>query len=161
MKNELSRGNEVYGNEVFQILIEYEISRSVRYPAPLAMLYIEMTPAAGLEEATLRQAPKIFTTALNAHLRSVDIPSGAGREYKVLLPTASDAGVRAVCERLISIFRNKFNTPSGNSIAFSLNIGAGAHAGGKSLTREVVMEKAESALKQAKLKGPNTYVMLS
>jgi hypothetical protein len=161
MKNDLSRGNEVYSDDVFQVLIEYEISRSVRYPAPLAMLYLEMTPSAGLEEGTLREAPKIFTTALNTHLRSVDIPSGAGREYKILLPTANDAGVRSVCERLISVFRNKFNTPSGNSIAFSLNIGAASHAGGTSLTREGLMEKAESALKQAKLKGPNTYVMLS
>ncbi len=32
MKNELSRGDEVYGNDVFQILLEYEVSRSVRYP---------------------------------------------------------------------------------------------------------------------------------
>lgn len=161
MTHELSRGNEVYSNDVFQVLIEYEISRSVRYPAPLAMLSIEMTPAAGLEEAALRDAPKIFTAALNTHLRSVDIPSGAGREYKVLLPTANESGVRTVCERLISVFRNKFNTRSGNSIAFSLNIGAASHAGGESLTREVLMEKAEAALKQAKLKGPNTYVMLS
>ena len=160
MKNELSRGNEVYSDDVFQVLMEYEISRSVRYPSPLALLHIEMTPAAGQEEATLREAPKIFTAALNTHLRSVDIPSGAGREYKVLLPAANEIGVRTVCERLISVFRNKFTTPSGNSIAFSLNIGAAAHAGGETLTGQVLLAKAQNALKQAKLKGPNTFVLL-
>jgi hypothetical protein len=158
MKNELSRGDEVYSDDVFQILLEYEVSRSIRYPTPLGILHIEMTPA-GSDEATLRAAPKIFTTALNAHLRSVDIPSGSGRDYKILLPTSNEAGLRSICERLISVFRNKFNTQSGNSVAFSLNIGAASHAGGESLTRELLLQKAEAALKQSKSKGPNTFAI--
>jgi hypothetical protein len=159
MKNELSRGDEVYSDDVFQILLEYEVSRSVRYPTPLGILHIEMTPA-GPNETTLRIAPRIFTAALNTHLRSVDIPSGSGRDYKVLLPTANETGMRSVCERLLYVFRNKFNTPDGNSIAFSLNIGAAAHAGGPTLTRELLLEKAQTALKQSKSKGPNTFAIL-
>src|SRR5688572_20584810 len=126
MKNELSRGDEIYSDDVFQILLEYEVSRSVRYPTPLGILHIEMTPA-GPNETTLQTAPKIFMKALNTHLRSVDIPSGSGRDYRILLPSASEAGMRSVCERLLNVFRSKFNTPDGGSIAFSLNIGAAAH----------------------------------
>src|SRR5689334_22015441 len=156
MKSELSRGNDVYNDEVFQILLSYEVSRSIRYPSPLGVLYIEMTPTSS-NEASLGMASGIFASALNTHLRSVDIPSGAGRDYKVLLPTASEAGVRTVCERLLFVFRNKFDTPDGSSIAFTLNIGGSAHPGGAHLTREVLLEKAGTALKQSKARGPNTF----
>jgi hypothetical protein len=160
MKNDLSRGDEVYSDDVFQILLEYEVSRSVRYPAPLGILHIEMTPA-GPNETTLRIAPAIFTAALNIHLRSVDIPSGAGRDYKILLPTANETGIRSVCERLLHVFQTRFNTPDGGSIAFSLNIGAVSHPGGTSLTRQLLLERAQAALKQSKSKGPNTFALLS
>ena len=144
MKNELSRGDEVYSNDVFQILLEYEVSRSVRYPTPLGILHIEMTPA-----------------GLNGHLRSVDIPSGSGRDYKILLPTTNESGLRSVCERLIHVFKSKFNSEDGHSVAFSVNIGAATHAGGESLTRELLLQKADAALKQSKSKGPNTFVINS
>ena len=158
MKSEVSRGDEVYTEDVFEVLLEYEISRTNRYPSPLSLLYIEIAPS-GLKDASLGGASKVFTSALNRHLRSVDIPSGSGNEYKVLLPTTSSNGLRSVCERLLSIFKSKFNAPDGSSIAFSLNIGAASHVGGKSLTREYLFENAQSALKKSKLKGPNTYVI--
>lgn len=160
MKKELSRGDEVYSRDVFEVLVEYEITRSIRYPTPVGFLQIEMTPT-GLDEKSIQAAPKTFTKALNSHLRSVDIPSGAGREYRVLLPTTNDAGVRAVCARLLSVFRNKFTTQDGSSIAFSLCIGAISHMGGETLSIELLFEQAKNALKQSKLKGPNTYTILS
>jgi hypothetical protein len=159
MNGDRSRGDEVYSDDVFQILLEYEVSRSVRYPTPLGIVHIEMTPA-GSNETALQFASRIFTSALNTHLRSVDIPSGTGREYRILLPTANEAGLRSVCERLLFVFKNKFNTPDGSSIAFSLNIGAAAHPGGTSLTRELLLSKAREALKQSKAKGPNTFTLL-
>ena len=160
MTKELSRGSEVYTDEVFQILAEYEISRSIRYPTPVGMLTIEMIPT-GHDEKSLRAAPKIFTATLNAHLRSVDIPSVIGREYRVLLPTTSEHGTRSLCERLISVFRNKLSAEDGSSIAFSLNIGGVSHGGGDSLSYQSLLEKSANALKQSKLKGPNTFVVLS
>jgi hypothetical protein len=160
MKNQQSRGDEVYTDDVFQILLEYEVSRSVRYPTPLGILHIEMA-AAGSNPTAPQVAARIFSSALNTHLRSVDIPSGAGREYRILLPTATEAGVRSVCERLLFVFRNKFNAPDGSSIAFSLNIGATAHPGGSTLRRDLLLEKAEAALKQSKTRGPNTFALVS
>ena len=153
-----SRGDEIYNNDVFQILYEYEVSRSKRYPSALTLVNIEMTPTA-LNDALLSTAASVFSSALNAHLRSVDIPSRAGNLYNVLLPTSDEHGARAVCERLLSVFKNKFNVSSG-SIAFTIQIGATSHIGGSSMTSESILQKAEEALKQSKLKGPNTYVLL-
>lgn len=160
MRKMASHDNEVYSSDVFRILADYEISRSTRYPNPLGLLEIEMTPSASNEDV-LRAASAVFISALNGHLRSVDITSSAGgNEFSVLLPSTNLAGTETVCERLLSIFKNKFETDFG-SVSFSLHIGASSHGGGSSLTSADLFQNAETALKQSKLKGPNTYVVIS
>jgi GGDEF domain-containing protein len=109
----------------------------------------------------LSAAPGIFSSALNTHLRSVDIPSKTGNIFTLLLPNSDKHGAHAVCERLLSVFRNRFETPNGDSIVFSLHIGATTHDGGPTINSANVLQKAEEARKQSKLKGANTYVFLS
>jgi PleD family two-component response regulator len=157
MRKMTSRGEDIYGIDVFEILFDYEITRTKRIPTPLAMLHIEVTPTSSNEE-TLKAAPAVFITALNTHLRSVDIPSSAGRDYKVLLPTTDEPGVRTVCERLLSVFKNKFDTPGG-SVAFSIQIGATVCAANVVPSKENIYQKAKEALMLSKLKGSNTYVI--
>ena len=158
MRKVASHDENVYSSDVFQILAEYEISRSARYPTPLGLLQIEMIPSASNENA-LRAAPAVFISALNSHLRSVDISSAAGSEFRVLLPATNSTGTDTVCERLLSIFKNKFETDFG-AISFSLHIGATSHNGGPTLTAAGIFQNVEEALKQSKLNGPNTYVLI-
>ncbi len=157
MRKMASHDEEVYSSDVFRVLADYEISRSARYPNPLGLLHIEMTPIASNENA-LRAAPGIFKSALNAHLRSVDITSAAGSEYRILLPSTNLIGTQTVCDRLISVFKNKFETEFG-TVAFSIHIGATSHNGGPALTSESLFLYAEMALQESKLKGSNTYVL--
>jgi hypothetical protein len=159
MKKIHSLKGDMYNSDVFQILFEYEISRSKRYPSPLTLIQLEMSPTA-VDAKALSAAPEIFSTALNGHLRSVDIPSKAGSVYTLLLPNSDKHGAQAVCERLLSVFKNKFETPNGSSVVFSLNIGATTHDGGPTITAESILQKAKEALKQSKLKGANTYIFL-
>lgn len=160
MKKISSRGEEIYNSDVFDVLVDYEVSRSKRYPTPMSLLHLEMTLIASNEEG-LQAALGVFTSALNVHLRSVDVPSVSGSTFRILLPTTDEAGLRAVCERLLSVFRNKFNTPNGSSISFSLQIGATSHPGGAGLSTESMFQKAEEALKQSRLKGANTFILLT
>lgn len=156
MRKLMSRGEEVYNSDVFEILFDYEVSRSQRYPMPLSLLQIEAMPSAVSEEA-MQKAPSILTTKINSHIRSVDIPTMIGNRLYILLPTTDEAGARTVCERLLSIFKNKVD----DSLAFSLQIGASSNSGGASLTGEFLKQKADEALAQSKLKGPHTYVMIA
>lgn len=156
MRKIISRGEDLYSPDVFEILFQYEVSRSKRYPTPLALLQIETTPSALSEEA-LQNAPSIFAAKINTHIRSIDIPSRSGNRLNVLLPTTDEAGVRAVCERLLSIFKNKVD----DALTFSLQIGASCHPGGTALLEEFLIQKAEEALIQSKLKGPHTYVLIT
>ena len=160
MKKIVSLNADMYSSDVFEILFDYEVSRCKRYPSPLTLIQLEMVPTAISAEA-LSAAPGIFSSALNTHLRSVDIPSKAGNVFTLLLPNSDKHGAHAVCERLLSVFRYKFETPDGDSIVFSLYIGATTHDGGHSITSAGVLQKAEEARKQSKLKGANTFVFLS
>lgn len=160
MKKIDSLNGEMYTSDVFQILFDYEVSRCKRYPSPLTLIQLEMTPTA-ISTNALMAASGIFSSALNTHLRSVDIPSKTGNIFTLLLPNSDKHGAQAVCERLLSVFRKKFETPEGDSIVFSIYIGATTHDGGPTITSSSVLQKAEEARKQSKLKGTNTYVFLS
>lgn len=159
MRRISSHDSEVYSSDVFRILADYEITRSIRYPTPLGLLQIEVTPNASNENA-LGAAQAFFITALNGHLRSVDITSTVGSEFRILLPATNTSGLETICERLLSVFKNKFETDFG-SVTYSLHIGAASHNGGPSLTIEGFFQSAEKALKESKLKGPNTYVLIA
>jgi diguanylate cyclase (GGDEF)-like protein len=159
MRDQKSNMDEVYEDDVFQVLLDYEVTRSKRYPTNLSLIHIEYTPAGN--DAALRSAATVFSKALNTHLRSADIPSMKKNEFKVLMPATSENGLHAICERLISVFKNSFTTKEGNAIAFSINIGGVAHPGGEGLSRDSFIETAQTALKQSKQKGANTYVILS
>lgn len=150
---------DVYNIDVFQVLLKYEISRSTRYPNPLTLIQIEAKPTALSSEA-LKDAPLVFASALNRHLRSSDIPARNGNIFTILLPNSDKHGARTVCERLLSVFRNKFEDKDGNSLAFSLQMGVTYHPGGKDLTSGLLLQKANEGLTQSKRKGPNTFVFV-
>jgi hypothetical protein len=158
MNNTDAHGENIYNADVFKVLVDSEISRSRRYPTPLAVIEIEVKPVSS-HEGILRSPNAIFLTALSKNLRSVDIPAQTGETFKVLLPTTDASGARVVCDRLLSVFKNKFDTPDGHSIAFSLHIGAAVHGGGPSLSKDELFTKTAEALSQAKLKGAHTYVL--
>ena len=160
MKKIDSLNGDMYSSDVFQILFDYEISRSKRYPSPLTLIQLEMTPTAISAEA-LSAAPEIFSTALNTHLRSVDIPSKAGNIFTLLLPNSDKHGAHAVCERLLSVFRNKFETPDGELDCIFTSHRSNHPRWRINITMRGVLQKAEEARKQSKLKGANTYVFLS
>jgi len=159
MKNVFASGDELYTEDVFWVLFDYEVTRSQRYPAPLCLLQIETTPHA--DGSYLVPSAAVFNSVLNSHLRSADISTGNGKSYRILLPTTDEYGGRAVCERLISICQNKIQTIEGGFVSFSLNIGLTYHPGGQALSKEQLLEQAESALQNSKTKGPNTYTAYS
>ncbi len=153
-RNGLHR-DQLYSEDAFQALMNYEIIRTIRYPAPLSLIYLEMTPCIA-DGGMSRSAPLLFETVLNARLRSADIPARRGNGYLILLPATSEAGARVLCERLRAVFAQEFETKEGKSIKFLLQMGVASHNGGPRLMRETLVETAEDDLQQSRLKGTNT-----
>lgn len=155
MKKTILRKDQIYSEDVFQILVDYEIIRTIRYPAPISLIYLEMTPHTS-DGKTPQSASLIFETAFNSRLRAVDIPARYQKGYLILLPATNEAGARVVCERLLAIFDKEFETKEGKSVKFWLQIGVASHNGGPTLMKEALLQTAESGLQQSRLKGTNT-----
>jgi GGDEF domain-containing protein len=160
MKKMEALTTDIYNNDVFQILLKYEVARSKRYPCPQTLIQMEITPISFNAEA-ISAAPLIFSAVLNTHLRSADIPSRNENLFTILLPNSDKHGAQAVCDRLLSVFKNKFEDADGNSITFSLHMGVTTHPGGETITSEGLLEKAQEGLAQSQRKGPNTYVVVA
>ena len=160
MTNKLSIIGDIYSEDVFNVIMDYEIARAKRYPTPISLLCIEIIPASSNQD-TLYAASNLFASALSKHMRSADIPCVTGKEFKVMLPSTNQSGLNAACERMLTIFSKDFETEDGSTIAFSLYIGGTAHQGGETLSRDALFEKGQSALAQSRVKGLNTYVVLT
>ncbi|MBI3161979.1 MAG: diguanylate cyclase [Chloroflexi bacterium] len=158
MRPQIQHSDDIYSIDVFNVLFDYEVTRSRRYPSPLTLLKIEMTPTA-IDSALLANAASVFIAALNSHLRSVDISAKEKNIYHILLPASDENVARIVCERLLSVFKNKIDIAD-SALAFTLQIGATSHGGGAGISGPTLFQNADEALKQSKLKGPNTYIIL-
>jgi Diguanylate cyclase, GGDEF domain len=160
MKKIAASGDDLYTEDVFWVLFDYEVTRSQRYPAALTILHMETTPNRE-DPALMQAAASVFNTAINSQLRSADICTGDGHIYRIVLPTTDERGGHAVCERLLSTFRNRLESKEGQSIVFTINIGMACHTGGSTLFKEELLDQAEKALRTAQRKGPNTYSAFS
>jgi len=150
----------LYGDDVFWVLFDYEVTRSQRYPNALTLIQIEMSPGSSDPEI-IHAAASIFSSTLSSYLRAADICTGDGQNYRILLPTTDENGGRVVCDRLLSVFGNRLEINDGNTLAFSLNIGMAALPGGAILSKEELLDQVEKALHQSKLNGSNTYAAYS
>jgi len=157
MNKSLSRKGGLYHENIFKILMDFEIVRSIRYPAPMSLICFEMEyHASGPEE--LQSVVSIFENAFCSRLRSADIPVRHEEKYFILLPMTDQAGALVVCNRLVSIFEDEFRTEQDNLIQFTLHIGVASHKGGPKIMKEMLIQAAESALQESRLKGENSIV---
>jgi hypothetical protein len=160
MKKDPSNEIQLYNREVFEVLLEYEINRSERYPSPISLLSILIIPGnQTLESRQIMEAE--ISAQLNSHLRSADIPAKIGDQYLILLPTTDQRGGRAVCERILSVFKGLLRAEEGTTFSVSVFIGLASHPGGADLSSVILKQQAASALKHAHQQGLPTYTAYS
>lgn len=150
----------IYDEDVFKILMEYEIKRSQRYASPISLLRIKLI--SGHSDLTDSQSPSAaLAIMLNTRLRKADIPSKIGNEVFVLLPATDETSARAVCSRMLRVTHGTFTAPLGFTSPLSICIGLASHPGGEGLSAERLMQEAELALREARAHGAQTYSTFS
>jgi len=160
MKRDSSSNIQLYNRDVFEILLEYEINRSQRYPSPVCLLDILIIPS----QQTTESQPVIdaeISAQLNSHLRSADIPAKIGNQYLILLPTTDERGGRSVCERILAVFKGLLSSKTGTTFSVSVFIGLAYHPGRADLSSAILKQQAASALKHAHQQGLPTYTVYS
>ena len=160
MKKDSSNDFQLYNRDVFNVLLDYEITRSQRYPSPISLLNIMIIPNQPTPEIQQVIDAEV-STKLNSHLRSADIPAKIGEQYLILLPTTDEAGGRTVCERILSIFKGLLITDTGITFSVSVFIGHAFHQGGANLSSDILMQQAVSAMNHAHQQGIPTYTTFS
>ena len=160
MKKDPSNEIQLYNREVFEVLLEYEINRSQRYPSPISLLNILIIPSQQAPENQQAMDAEI-SAQLNSHLRSADIHTKIGDQYLILLPTTDERGSRSACERILSVFKGLLRSKAGAIFSVSVFIGIAFHPGGADLTSAILKQQAASALKHAHQQGLSTYTAYS
>lgn len=156
MLSESDPRSEVYDENVFRFLMEYEVTRSQRYTSPLSLLRIRLALINPTSVET-SNAPVALAHILNNRLRRADIPGRIGDDFVVLLPNTTLLNARTVCERLLRITVGTQRINSGIATRATICIGLASHSGGPTLNAERLLYEAEAALKQALAAGPQTY----
>ncbi len=146
----------LYQQEVFKILVEYELARSQRYPNPITLLHISLK-LKNANPKTEKSLKQIFAGLLNTSLRISDIPAHYGDDFLIFMPVTDDIGGRAAALRLISRLKGTRNATDGKIFDYSIHIGISSHPGGESITIENLMTEAEQALQEAREQGPEAY----
>lgn len=155
MKQASLQRDQLYSEDVFHILMNYEILRTIRYPTPLSLISLEATPHTP-DGKTSPSAILLFETTLNSRLRAADIPTRHAKGYLILLPETTEARARLVCERLLAVFDRELETQEGKPVRFSLQIGVASHSGGPTVMKEALLQAAELSLRRSRAKGANT-----
>lgn len=160
MNKDDTQGMTLYSWDVFKILLDYEVNRSQRYPSPLTLLDMAIEPQPNTPEI-IKAAQATIASLLNSRLRSADIPAHFKEDYFVLLPTTDEPGGRAVCERLLSLFKGSFTAAEGESYTLTARIGLTTNLGGSNLSAEVLIQQAGSALNHTRSQSSKSYVSYS
>jgi diguanylate cyclase (GGDEF)-like protein len=148
----------LYPHEVFKILMEYELARAQRYPNPITLLHISLNLEIAKPD-TLNGLKQTLASILNTSLRVSDIPAYHEGDFLVLLPMTDGTGGQAAAQRLIDRLKGTGDLAEG--IKFTIHIGISSHPGGKGLIAETLLSQAETALKEARKRGPAASAFFS
>jgi hypothetical protein len=152
MRSDALEDGELYSWDVFKILLEYEASRSQRYPSPLTLLGLSLEPNPNTSE-TIQVIQARAKQLFNSHLRSADVPAQFRDEYFILLPNTSEHGAQAVCARLLSLFTGSFHAEQTGDFFLTIHIGVTTYNGDPKISAEVILEQAGITLKNAQMQN--------
>ena len=130
--------------QVFQMLLDHEVSKSRRYGNSLTLveLLFETDPA---HPESRGEAERFVVEVLTHHLREADMPCALEDRYRILMPATSAPGARTACERM----RRFFQPESGALVALSVFMGMASMPTDHSITSAELLQQAAQALNHA------------
>ena len=142
--------------DVFQMLLDHEVSKSRRYGDSLTLveLLFEADPA---HPESRSEAERFVVEVLTHHLRESDIPCALTDRFRILMPATSTPGARTACERL----KKKITSETTENLNLSLFMGIASMPAHTAITSEEFSQNAARALQHARANGLNSVVAFS
>jgi predicted signal transduction protein with EAL and GGDEF domain len=131
--------------QVFQMLLDHEVSKSRRYGDSLTLveLLFEVDPA---HPESRSAAERFVVEVLTHHLREADVPCALEDRFRILMPATSAPGARTACERL----RHFFQPESGAPAALVVFMGMASMPTDHSITSAELLQHVAQALNHAR-----------
>lgn len=147
---------------VFYEVAENEITRRLRYPAPLSLLMIDADRFKAINDGHGHPAGdevlRHLASVLRAQLRRTDLAARfGGEEFVVLLPGTNAQGALVLAERIRNAVASTPVTFEERSIPYTVSIGIGEAA--KDADLKTVLGAADRAVYRAKSEGRNRTVV--
>lgn len=144
----------------FQIRLQQELSRALRHKLELSLLFLDVDHFKKFNDTYGHQTgDKVLihvANILRTHTRGGDVCARyGGEEFAVLLPEARLQDALAVAERMRKKIESTPLTVNGKELSVTVSIGVSDVIQEKSMTPEILIERADQALYQAKGQGRN------
>ena len=139
---------------------EVELSRAIRYDAPLSVLMLDIDYFKSVNDTYGHQVGDIVLQVLSKvcqdTLRQVDIAGRlGGEEFAVILPETTNTEALEVAERLREAVANmEVKMPVGLPMHFTVSIGV-TSLQDKNINLDMLLNQADKALYEAKETGRN------
>lgn len=149
----------IYNRRSFFDMANKELRRAVRYNYPFSLLMLDIDYFKRVNDsyghAFGDQVIQRFSEECNECLREEDIFGRVGgEEFAIVLVSADMQGAAAVAERIRSRWESVSMVAEGKTVAFSVSIGVSELLNPRESV-DMVMERADNALYQAKKEGRN------
>lgn len=157
-RRHLATETGLYGYDVFEVLLNYEIARVKRYPSPITLMHLTLA-SEGVSESFKLRAHEAMTSLLNRTLRVSDVPAHYHDEFLILLPATDESGAKAVAERILASYRTTQSLSTGRlSTKRNAYLGLSSQNGGSVLSAQQLRAEATAAMSEARLRRSYTYI---
>jgi len=154
----------VYNRAYLDQMLVREFEHSTRHKWPLSVAFADLDHFKSVNDRFGHQAGDRILQAtariLRSNTRETDlIARYGGEEFVVVLPATDSDTARAICERIVSAFRNTGHVIGAEHATVTISIGCATHGAQTSFASAAELIKAaDQALYTAKLRGRNRSV---
>jgi diguanylate cyclase (GGDEF)-like protein/PAS domain S-box-containing protein len=154
----------LFNRRSFEETARQELQRWQRGREPLSLLMIDADHFKRVNDVhghgTGDDVLRVLARAVQDQVRELDVVARlGGEEFVVLLPSTDSVGGRAAAERIRTCIEGlRVTAPDGSMVRFTVSIGI-AEATRDSASIELLLQRADDALYEAKRRGRNRSVV--
>ncbi len=154
----LKRTQDVYKQEIIEVLLFHEVARLQRYPVPLTLLRMAVQHNRQAAASITEGVNQIVTHVLTANMRIADLAGHYDEEYLLVLPVTEETGALSLARRLTKLLYGTHPFRNGGQIELVTFIGLATFPQGVQIAAIDCLDRVGMALTEARRRGAGAIV---